>query len=114
MHVYSDTSRGLTRHATGGADTPATIILLDPPAIDYYHIDWILFSFKKLPTNGALEIRDETHSIVLSRIEFDKDLAPTVHLLNFDNNGFECPVGARISIVLSGLSSTKTLTLQYK
>lgn len=115
MHVYTDTPKGRLRHTEAAGLASAILVLPEPDVGDYYHIDWLMWSFKSPPKDGVLTIYDATTNSVLTRMLLSKDLAQSFELLTFNGNGFVGPTSSGLSIELSSSSKTdKTLTLQFR
>ena len=115
MHVYTDVTKGRTRYTEAANKDPAVIVLPEPDAGDYYHIDWIMWSFNPVTKHGIFKIFDSTTNTLLTELRLGSDASSSFQLISFNEKGFAGPTSSGLVFELSSTDATaKTLTLQFR
>ena len=110
MHVLPDTvALRKSTYANAGAGNTATVTL-NAVADEYHVLDKIHIS-QNTAAAATLRIENNTLAATLCVINLS-DTGPFT--LDFGPDGLETPINSKVIITLSGATSTKALTVQYR
>jgi len=93
--------------ASGGA----SVIVLAADSAGYNVIDWVCWSYKTTPTDGAITITDSTTNTVMWSIDVTSSGAGE---FVFGDRGLRGVLGSEITITMADGTATKKLNVQSR